>query len=160
MPQADAARLSVPNSQGYARRAWCKTRCAHGGLIDPSTITRSCWCRRLAPCVHYSSSLSSRSLSVRLSRLGGRHGQNRIKTNYAAQLSSAALELCSNTLQLSHGDVSICNEAERRSIERHSADLGSADKKASTWSQFSAAPLGLRALINVEAPCTPDFGAN
>lgn len=93
MPQAEAARLSVPNSQGYARRAWCKTRCAHGGLIDPSTITRSCWCRRLAPCVHYSSSFSSRSLSVRLSRPDGWHGQNRSKTNYAAQLSSAALEV-------------------------------------------------------------------
>ena len=160
MPQADAARLSGPNSQSYARRAWCKSSCAHGGLIDPSTITRIRWCQRLAPCAHYSSSLSSRLLSVRLSRLGGWHGQNRSKTDYATQLSSAALEALFEHAATLFTVMFLCNEAERRSIERHSADLGSADKKASTWSQFSAAPLGLRALINVEAPCTPDLGAN
>src|SRR5258705_3033776 len=42
----------------------------------------------------------------------------------------------------------------------HPGGLGSADRKARTCSQFSAAPLGLRASIRVEEPCTPTFGTN
>src|ERR1700741_3659696 len=40
----------------------------------------------------------------------------------------------------------------------HPGGLDSADRKARTWFQFSAAPLGLRASISVEEPCTPNFG--
>jgi len=43
---------------------------------------------------------------------------------------------------------------------RHLGDLGSAARKAMTWFQLSTAPLGSRASISVDEPCTPNFGRN